>query len=131
MSEAVILCVDDEAIVLKSLSIELQNAFEDSYIYEFAESPDEALEIIEEFHEDEIRILLIVSDWLMPGMKGDEFLIRVHEKYPTIVKIMLTGQADEEAVERAKQDANLYQCLRKPWNSQELIGTIRSALAQL
>ncbi len=131
MSEAVILCVDDEAIVLKSLSIELQNAFEDSYIYEFAESPDEALEIIEEFHEDKIRILLIVSDWLMPGMKGDEFLIRVHERYPNIVKIMLTGQADEAAVERAKKDANLYQCLRKPWKSQELIETIRSALAKL
>jgi CheY-like chemotaxis protein len=113
------------------LSIELQNAFEDNYIYEFAECPDEALEIIEEFHENEIRILLIVSDWLMPGMKGDEFLIRVHEKYPNIVKIMLTGQADEEAVSRAKKDANLYQCLRKPWNSHELIGTIRSALAQL
>ena len=131
MSEAAILCVDDEAIVLKSLSIELQNAFEDNYIYEFAETPDEALEIIDEFQENEIRILLIVSDWLMPGMKGDEFLIRVHQKYPTIVKIMLTGQADEEAVTRAKNDANLYQCLRKPWNSDELITTIRSALAQL
>ena len=131
MSEAAILCVDDEAIVLKSLSIELQNAFEDNYVYEFAESPDEALEIIEEFQENEVRILLIVSDWLMPGMKGDEFLVRVHEKYPTIVKIMLTGQADEEALTRAKNDANLYQCLRKPWSSQELIGTIRSALAEL
>lgn len=131
MSEAAILCVDDEAIVLKSLSIELQNAFEDSYIYEFAESPDEALEIIDEFHESEIRILLIVSDWLMPGMKGDEFLIRVHKKYPTIVKIMLTGQADEKAIARAKKDANLYQCLQKPWTSDELIRTIRSALAQL
>ena len=131
MSEAAILCVDDEAIVLKSLAIELQNEFHDDYIYEFAESPDEALEIIEEFNEEEIRILLIVSDWLMPEMKGDEFLIRVHKKYPTIVKIMLTGQADEEAVARAKKDANLYQCLRKPWNSQELIETIHSALAQL
>jgi CheY-like chemotaxis protein len=131
MSEAAILCVDDEAIVLKSLAIELKNEFHDDYIYEFAESPDEAFEIIDEFNEEEIRILLIVSDWLMPGMKGDEFLIRVHTKYPTIVKIMLTGQADEEAVARAKQYANLYQCLRKPWNSQELIETIRSALTQL
>jgi CheY-like chemotaxis protein len=130
MSEVAILCVDDEAIVLKSLSIELQKEFQDEYLYEFAESPDEALEIIEELNTDEIEILLIVSDWLMPGMKGDEFLIRVHQKYPSIVKIMLTGQADATAVARAKKDANLYQCLRKPWDSEQLIATIRSALRQ-
>ncbi|HAG80524.1 MAG TPA: hypothetical protein DCL61_04970, partial [Cyanobacteria bacterium UBA12227] len=68
------LCVDDEVVVLNSLKIQLKNEFGDTYLYEVAESADEALEIIEEFHEDEIRILLIVSDWLMPGMKGDEFL---------------------------------------------------------
>ena len=39
----------------------------------------------------------------MPGIKGDEFLIRVHQKYPKIVKVMLTGQADEVAIERVKK----------------------------
>jgi CheY-like chemotaxis protein len=65
----------------------------------------------------------------MPGMKGDELLIKVHQNYPRIHKVMLTGQADEQAVNRAKQYANLYSYLPKPWNSQELIETIRSALA--
>lgn len=131
MSDAAILCVDDELVILKSLEIELQSAFGDYYLYEFAESADEALEIIDELDEEEVQILIIVSDWLMPGMKGDEFLIQVHKKYPKIVKLMLTGQADEEAVERAKQYANLYRYIPKPWNNQELIEIIRSALSEL
>jgi DNA-binding NtrC family response regulator len=131
MSEAAILCVDDELVILKSLEIELHSAFGENYLYEFAESADEALEIIDELDEEEVQILIIVSDWLMPGMKGDEFLIEVHKKYPRIVKLMLTGQADEEAVDRAKQYANLYRYIPKPWNNQELIDIIRSALSEL
>ncbi|OQY50112.1 MAG: hypothetical protein B6247_21970 [Candidatus Parabeggiatoa sp. nov. 2] len=130
MSKPVILCVDDEVVVLESLKIQLKQEFGDTYFYEMAESADEALEIIEELHEDNIDILVIVSDWLMPGMKGDEFIIRVHDKYPNIIKVLLTGQADSEAIERAQHQANLHRCLYKPWNAKELIETIKSGLAK-
>jgi CheY-like chemotaxis protein len=131
MPRHAILCVDDETLVLENLEIELQKAFGDAYDYEFAESAEEALEVIDELYEDDVEILIIVSDWLMPGMKGDEFLIQVHQKLPTIVKIMLTGQADEEAIERAQDQANLHRCLSKPWNGRELIETIRASLTNL
>jgi CheY-like chemotaxis protein len=72
---------------------------------------------------------VIVSDWLMPDMKGDEFLIEVHQKFPQIVTVMLTGQADEEAIVRAKEQGNLYCCLRKPWSEEELAQVINSTLA--
>lgn len=127
MQKPAILCVDDEVVVLDSLKIQLKNEFGDEYLYEVAESADEALEIIDEI-EAETPILVIVSDWLMPGLKGDEFLIKVHEKYPKIVKVMLTGQADQDAIERAKQGANLHCCLTKPWDVKELIETIKSGL---
>jgi CheY-like chemotaxis protein len=130
MPKPVILCVDDEVVVLESLKIQLKQEFGDIYFYEMAESADEALEIIEELREDNIDILVIVSDWLMPGMKGDEFLIRVHDKYPSIIKVLLTGQADSEAIERAQHQANLHRCLYKPWNVKELIETIKSGLAK-
>jgi CheY-like chemotaxis protein len=130
MSKPVILLVDDEVVVLDSLKIQLKKEFGNEYFYEVAESADEALEIIEELKEENIEILLLVSDWLMPGMKGDELLIKVHDQYPDIIKVMLTGQADEDAVERAEQQANLYSCLRKPWNKTELIDTIKSGLAK-
>lgn len=130
MSKPVILCVDDELVVLDSLKTQLKKAFDKEYIYEMAESADEALEIIDELDEDEIDILVIVSDWLMPGIKGDEFLIRVHQKFPNIVKVLLTGQADEAAIERAKTQANLHRCLFKPWTTEELVETIRSGLSK-
>jgi DNA-binding NtrC family response regulator len=128
MPKPVILCVDDEPVVLDSLKIKLKNAFRDAYGYEMAESSDEAWEIIEELSEDNTNVVVIVSDWLMPGMKGDEFLIQVHQKFPKVLKIMLTGQADIEAIQQAIEQANLYRCLSKPWNSEELIATIQSGL---
>lgn len=131
MCQAVILCVDDEVLVLESIEIELKKTFKDAYIYEFAESADEALDIIDELSEDGIDIVVIVSDWLMPGMKGDELLITVHHKYPRIITIMLTGQADLAAIERAKNQAELHALLHKPWDTQELIAAIRSGLAKL
>lgn len=131
MCKAAILCVDDEILVLESIEIELKKTFKEAYLYEFAESADEALDIIDELSEDDIDIVVIVSDWLMPGMKGDEFLIRVHQDFPEIIKILLTGQADESAIQRAKEQANLHSCLLKPWSQEELVETIKSSLAKL
>ncbi len=130
MSKPAILCVDDEAIVLESLEIQLQKYFGSKYLYEFAESAEEALEIIEEFVEQQIHVVVIISDWLMPGMKGDEFLVRVHQKIPNVIKIMLTGQADAEAIERAKDEANLYQLFHKPWDTSQLVQSIGMSLEQ-
>ncbi|HEY9596826.1 MAG TPA: response regulator [Cyanophyceae cyanobacterium] len=131
MSKPVILCVDDERVVLQSLRTQLQEAFGDKYLYEIAEDANEALDVINELNEEEISIILIVSDWLMPGMNGDEFLIRVHQQFPNIITIMLTGQADEGSIERAKEEANLHSCLFKPWSEDELVQTIKSGLAKL
>ena len=131
MNKLTILCVDDEKVVLKSLKRQLKQAFGNTYQYEIAENAGEALELIEELVEDNFSIILIVSDWLMPGMKGDEFFIKVHQQFPNIIKIMLTGQADEEAVERAQEQANLHCCLSKPWSEAELVEAIKSGLAKL
>jgi len=131
MPKLSILCVDDEVIILNSLLRQLQAAFGDRYVYETSENAEEALEIIEELQAESTDVIVIVSDWLMPGMKGDEFLIEVQKKFPNVVKILLTGQADEAAVERAKEQANLHRYLQKPWSEQELIACIQEGLAKL
>ncbi|MDT8323432.1 MAG: response regulator [Bacteroidota bacterium] len=128
MMKKAILCVDDEPIVLNSLRTQLKRNFGDNYTYEIAENADDAWEVIEELVEEGVEILLIVSDWLMPGVKGDEFLIRVHRHHPAIITFMLTGQADETAVENARRNAALRACFHKPWQENELIATIRLAL---
>jgi CheY-like chemotaxis protein len=131
MSQPVILCVDDERVILDSLQMQLEKAFGDDYLYEFAETAEDALELIEELIEDGDDILVIVSDWLMPGLKGDDFLIRVHQKFPNIVKILLTGQADESAIKRVQQEADLHRCIYKPWTDEELVNTIEQGLEKL
>jgi DNA-binding NtrC family response regulator len=128
MSNSAILCVDDEIMILESLREQLQRHFGDRYLYEVAEGADEAWLVIGELYEEGIRILVIVSDWLMPGVKGDEFLIAVHRRYPEIITVMLTGQADESAIERVRTEAKLHACLRKPWTEAELVETIETAL---
>lgn len=131
MIKKVILCVDDEKIVLDSIKTQLKNSFGSLYLYESAENAEDALELIDELVKDQYIVLIIVSDWLMPGIKGDEFLIKVHHKYPNIVKVMLTGQADEQAVENAIRNANLHCCLHKPWSEEELIDAIKTGLDQV
>jgi CheY-like chemotaxis protein len=131
MVEKAILCVDDEKLVLDSLKAQIKKHFGNRYLYEFAESAAEAWEVIEELYDDGIEILVIVSDWLMPRIKGDELLIEIHGKYPSIVTVLLTGHADPESIARCREQANLHRCLVKPWTEQELIETIESGLGLL
>jgi len=126
-----ILCVDDEKIVLDSLQEQLRNTFGDEFEYEIAESVDEAWEVIEDLVSQGYEMVLVISDWLMPRVKGDTFLIELHQKYPDTVTIMLTGQADPEAVENAYQNANLYAYIRKPWREEDLINYVNNALKKL
>lgn len=129
MSKSAILCVDDEVVILDSLKKQLKRKFGDRFIYEVAESAEEAWELIEELNDEAIDIIAIVSDWLMPGTKGDEFLIQIHQRFPEVIKVMLTGQADETAIERATREANLHACLYKPWTEAELTQIITTAIA--
>lgn len=128
MSKKTIIFVDDEKIILQSLKAQIKKHFGNQYTYEFAESGEEAWEIIQELHKEGTQILLIVSDWLMPNMRGDELLIQIHQKFPEIIKVMLTGQADHTAIERTRKEANLHSCLQKPWSEHELIETLQSGL---
>ncbi|MBE9178121.1 response regulator [Oculatella sp. LEGE 06141] len=131
VSNKAILCVDDERTVLLGLRDQIAKHFGDRYRYEIAESVNEAWEVIDELDQDGVRILIIVSDWLMPGTRGDEFLIQIHQRFPSIVTVLLTGHADETAIERARQYANLHAYIAKPWSEETLIDVIRSGLGKL
>jgi DNA-binding NtrC family response regulator len=131
MQKKAILCVDDEKIILDSLKSQIKRRFGNLYKCEIASSATEAIEVIDELIEAEVEILIIVSDWLMPGIKGDEFLISIHEKFPKIIKLMITGQADSEAIENARIHANLFACISKPWKEEELFEILESALEEI
>lgn len=130
MEKGVLLCVDDEIIVLTALKDQLRRAFGSDFHIDVAESAEEALELLDELALDGHTLLVIVSDWLMPGMKGDEFLIKAHERFPSVVKIMLSGQAESAAVDRARREAGLHDFLAKPWNAEALVESITQGLRE-
>jgi CheY-like chemotaxis protein len=130
-SEYAIVCVDDEQMILESLQMQLEHYYGNRFNFEFAEDPNDALALVDDLVGDGTKVVVIVSDWLMPEMRGDELLQKIHQKYPKIVKIMLTGQADKSAIKNAQDNANLHRCLSKPWTEQELIEAIESGLTTL
>lgn len=128
MVKPVILCVDDEDIVLGSLKEQLSRAFGETYSIETAGDGDEALEVLEELDADGAPCPLVVCDQIMPGIKGHELLRQAHVRWPRMKKVMLTGQADAAVVGQAVNEAGLFRFLAKPWDTEDLILTVRSAL---
>ncbi len=116
-----ILFVDDEQHILNALR-RVFRKFND-YVCHFANSPQEALDILSGQHVD-----VLVSDHQMPQMTGAEFLSRVKEKRPSMVRIMLTGQADLDAVQRAVNSGEVFRFILKPWKDDELRQSVQSAV---
>ena len=128
MKKPVIICVDDEQTILDSLEIDLLKAFEDKYLIETAQSGEEALELLSELLAEQYEVPVVISDQIMPNMKGDELLRSVYAISPNTLKIMLTGQADLEAVANAINYAKLYRYIPKPWQCEDLKLTVTEAI---
>ena len=128
MPKPLILCVDDEKSILDSLEYQLQSEFNSEFTIELAESAEEGLVILEEAMANQVEIPVILADYLMPGMKGDQLLIWAHDKMPETRNIMLTGQAGLEAVVTTINHANLYRYIAKPWEKNDLILTVKEAV---
>ncbi|MCE9499007.1 MAG: response regulator [Leptospira sp.] len=70
-----------------------------------------------------------MSDWLMPGMKGGEFMIHLQQNFPNIKKILLTGQVDPESLKRAKTIGCVNRVITKPWKKEHLVSAIKDIAA--
>lgn len=115
-----ILMVDDEVIILLSLRQELRAKLGPSYRYEIARDADEGLKAIEELAADGVRVVLVISDWLMPGARGDEFIALVRGKHPDARTIIVSGHADEAQLESLRASGALDAFFRKPWDPARL-----------
>jgi two-component system, sensor histidine kinase and response regulator len=128
MKKPVVICVDDEPTVLDSLKVELRRGLSGQCLIEIAESGEETLELLEELLQDDYDVAVVIADYIMPGVKGDELLHQIHSRSPHTINIMLSGQADLDAVGRSIQYANLYRFISKPWHSADLGLTVSEAL---
>jgi PAS domain S-box-containing protein len=128
MKKPVIVCIDDEPDVLNSLKIELKKVIGDQCIIETAEGGEDALELLADLRAEEHEIALVLSDYIMPDIKGDELLRQIHEQSPDTLTIMLTGQADLEALSNTIKYARLYRYIPKPWKNEDLQLTVVEAV---
>jgi len=135
MEKGYFICVDDEVSVLETLREQLRQHFGGTHEIEVARSAEEALSLIKEIQESGGIIELIISDQVMPGMKGDHFLEEVHRHFPDCIKILLTGQAGLDSAIHAINYGGLNRYVEKPWNMdslrqqiEELIGKFRENL---
>jgi DNA-binding NtrC family response regulator len=120
MSDDSILLVDDEANVIAAI----KRAFIDEacQIYS-AQSAVEAMGIIKCN-----PIKVVISDEMMPGITGAEFLSMVRDQYPNIVRIMLTGHASIDSAIKAINGGEIYRFFTKPWDDMDLRFAVRAAI---
>lgn len=128
MERGIIICIDDERVVLNGLQAQLSRSFGADYAIELAESGEEAIELIHELIREGNNILVAISDQLMPGIKGHELLRKIHEISPDTYTVLLTGHSDLEAVTEAVNYANLYRYIAKPWEGNDLLMTVKEAI---
>ncbi len=116
-----LLFVDDEAMVLDGLRRAL-HGMREGWEMRFVESGAAALEALEKEPYD-----AVVSDMRMPMMDGAQLLEEVKQRYPDMVRMILSGQSSKEAVYRSISPA--HQFLSKPCDPQELAARLSQAFA--
>ncbi|GAB4378692.1 MAG: response regulator [Calditrichia bacterium] len=116
-----VLFVDDEPFVLQGLKRMLW-PMRQEFEFGFASNGPEALELLAQKSFD-----VVVTDMRMPGMDGLQLLSIISQKYPNMIRIILSGQANEELILRSV--APTHQFLSKPCDPEVLKSTIRRTLA--
>ncbi len=117
-----ILFVDDEENILHSLKRLLRK---ERYRILTATCGADGLEMLKK-HE----VHLVVTDQRMPGMSGTEFLAKVKENYPEIIRIVLSGYTEVDTITESINKGHIYKFMLKPWNDQNIKLEIKQALEQ-
>lgn len=118
MTSGLVLCVDDEPRILRSLAWVLQK----QYRVMTAESGQAALNLLGSHDFD-----VIISDQRMPGMLGCEFLREARKLCPRAMRILLTGYSDMQAILGSVNEGEVFRFLNKPWNIPDLLRIVGEA----
>lgn len=111
-----ILLIDDEPMILTSLTRLLEDDFEVST------APDgfKALELIAK---SEYKV--IICDQRMPGMLGHEVLKKAREHSPKSIRILLTGYSDLDSIINSVNAGEVFRYINKPWKADNLVNIVK------
>ncbi len=117
-----ILCVDDETHILEACKRQFRKSFEITT----AIGGEEGLKTADE----KGPFSVVISDLMMPGMDGIQFLSKMMELYPDSVRIILTGQADLDKAIEAVNEGNIFRFLTKPCSTERLAKVLDAGVEQ-
>jgi len=118
-NQARIVVVDDDIAVLNSIKRILRRHF---HVVTFSNP----LEVEEYVRLNNVDLLL--SDEMMPEMRGSELVKRIHSEFPKICKIILSGQAEKDDIVKAINLGGIFAFLFKPIDPEQLIQTINNGM---
>lgn len=125
----IVLCVDDNVEVLQALRRQLRLGLDDATRIEVATDVPLALARLEAIAPKPGEAVIIVSDWLMPGMKGEDLVKAVSTRWGPLGTIVLSGHITAEATRALEAMPQVAAILRKPWASDALLELVKSLLA--
>lgn len=118
-SKPTILIVDDEVRSLESLERNLSEEFD----ILLAQNTTEAEQMLADNW-----VQIILCDQRMPDKTGVEFLTEVREKWPDVIRIIISGYTDADDIISGLNDAGIYHYITKPWKPEKLILILRNAV---
>ncbi|MBA5636029.1 response regulator [Duganella sp. LX20W] len=119
-ASATLLFVDDEPNILSSLRRLFRPR---GYRVLTAESGAEGLEVLAQEPVD-----LVISDMRMPEMDGARFLAQVRQRWPGVLRLLLTGYSDIQSIQDAINCGEIYRYITKPWDDNDIVLVVRHAL---
>ncbi|MBU4486230.1 MAG: hybrid sensor histidine kinase/response regulator, partial [Candidatus Delongbacteria bacterium] len=118
-TKASILIVDDEVLILQSLELILERYFDVTK----ETDPLKVFDILKTK-----KIDLLISDEMMPGLRGCELAEKVHDEYPNICKIILSGNSDKKDIVKAINKGHIFSFLFKPIDVNQLLQAVKQGL---
>ncbi|MFQ5458536.1 MAG: response regulator, partial [Myxococcota bacterium] len=115
-----VLFVDDEPNILKAMGRLFRG---ENFDLKTAASGAEALKMM-----DAAPMQVVVSDHRMPGMTGVDLLSKIRERWPDIIRILVTGNSEINIAVDAINRGQIYRLITKPWNDDEIRATVREAV---
>jgi two-component system, sensor histidine kinase and response regulator len=116
---AAILLVDDESLILQSMELVLERQYK-----VFKET--DPLKVMKFLSSN--RIDVVISDEMMPGLRGCELAERIHNEHPNICKIILSGNSDKKDIVKAINKGHIFSFLFKPVDVNQLLQAVRQGL---